>query len=526
MKADFPRDEDSRLDALYDLAILDSEREQSYDDIAQLALHICQVPIAVVSLVDKERQWFKTCLGLDARETHRDVAFCAHAILNPNDVLEVEDATQDYRFFDNPLVTGDPGIRFYAGAPLVTGKGYALGTLCIIDQKPKKLSIEQKSSLVLLANQVVKLLELRESHQKISEQAEKFSTLYEMAPVAIALNRVSDGVFLDANPEFYRMLGYTPAEFSGLSYWDITPKDYAEQEKLQLQRLVDCHRYGPYEKHYISKYGNLIPVCLNGVLITSPQGEEQIWSVIEDNTERKKAERLKDEFISTVSHELRTPLTSISAALRMVTAGMLGELPQKIYEVLLLAEKNSRRLSLLINDLLDMEKLSAGKMEFQLEPSPILSLITESIASNQSYADQYQVKFQLNAPIDDVELLIDKARFQQVMSNFLSNAAKFSEKNSSVEIELSILDQYLRIAVKDHGIGIPLEFQSRIFQKFAQADSSDSRRRGGTGLGLSITKELVERMNGRVGFYSVVNQGTCFFAEFPLLIHQLENEND
>jgi PAS domain S-box-containing protein len=516
MKAALPINEDLRLRALYDLSILDTPREQSYDDIAQLAMMICQVPIAVVSLVDKDRQWFKSCLGLDATETHRDLAFCAHAILTPREVLEVEDATKDYRFVDNLLVTGAPGIRFYAGAPLVTQSGLVLGTLCVIDYKPGKLSQEQKSSLMLLANQVVKLLELRESHRKIAEQAEKFSTLYLMSPVAIALNRLQDGIFLEANPELHRMLGYSESEFAALSYQDITPRKYKTEDVQQLEIMRNEGRYGPYEKHFISKSGDWVPVILNGVLIKNSSGELLIWSIIQDISERKRIEQLKNEFVSTVSHELRTPLTSISAALRMVLGGMLGEVPEKIHDILSVAAKNSQRLTLLINDLLDMEKLLAGKMIFDLKPTQVMPILEQAVLENKAFADQYGVSFEIKGGTTNEMILVDGQRLQQVLNNFLSNAAKFSEKNSKVEVDLNSDNSHLRIAVRDYGQGISPEFQKRIFQKFAQADSTDARKRGGTGLGLAISKELIERMGGNIGFTSQVNEGSCFFAEFPI----------
>lgn len=515
MRAALPPDEDLRVRALRELRILDTPREQRYDDIAQLAMMICEAPIAVVTLIDHDRQWFKSCLGLEGTETPRDVAFCAHAILKPDELLEVQDATQDERFSDNPLVTGSPYIRFYAGAPLLTAEGFALGTLCVVDYHARRLSEQQKVSLKLLSRQVVSLLELHDSAQKIVNQAQKFSTFYMMSPVAIALNRVEDGAFLEANPALYQLLGYTPQEFANLTYWDVTPQKYRDDEERQLQDLNKRGRYGPYEKHYINKNGDWIPVLLNGVLIKNPEGELQIWSIIQDISERKRIEQLKNEFVSTVSHELRTPLTSISAALRMVLGGMLGAVPEKIQEILTVAAKNSHRLTLLINDLLDMEKLLAGKMTFDLQSHAVQPLVRQAVLENQSFADQYAVTYCLHEQSDELWILIDNQRLQQVLSNFLSNAAKFSPKGAQVDIVISLENNQVKISVQDHGSGIPLEFQQRIFQKFSQADASNARQRGGTGLGLSISKELVERMNGQIGFTSLPGQGACFFASFP-----------
>ena len=161
MKAPVPATEQARLEALDRYEILDTVAEPAYDDITRIASHIAQTPIALISLVDGERQWFKSTVGLPVAETPRDHAFCAHALLDSSQPLAVTDARLDPRFADNPLVTGKPDIRFYLGAPLVTPDGHALGTLCVIDRAPRQLSAEQVEALTALSRQVVTLLELR-----------------------------------------------------------------------------------------------------------------------------------------------------------------------------------------------------------------------------------------------------------------------------------------------------------------------------------------------------------------------------
>ncbi len=156
-----------RLQELRSYQVLDTQAEQAYDDVVMLASYICDTPIALISLVDEDRQWFKARTGLNAMETPRGQAFCAHAITNPECVMEVQNAIEDQRFADNPLVTGDPGIRFYAGAPLLTPSGAALGTVCVIDRVPRKLSERQSAALQALSRQVVQLLALRRSHAEM-----------------------------------------------------------------------------------------------------------------------------------------------------------------------------------------------------------------------------------------------------------------------------------------------------------------------------------------------------------------------
>ena len=163
MPAPLPPNETERLDALRGYAVLDSQAEQAYDDITRLAAFICGTPIALISLVDEDRQWFKSRVGLQASQTPREESFCAHAILQPDDVLVVEDASKDPRFSKNPLVTGEPGIRFYAGAPMVSDSGAALGSVCVIDRVPRKMEPVKLEALKALSRLVVAQLELRHS---------------------------------------------------------------------------------------------------------------------------------------------------------------------------------------------------------------------------------------------------------------------------------------------------------------------------------------------------------------------------
>ena len=230
----------------------------------------------------------------------------------------------------------------------------------------------------------------------------------------------------------------------------------------------------------------------------------------------ERANRVKSEFLSTVSHELRTPLTAIGGSLGLIVGGALGEMPAQASQMLQIAHKNSQRLSYLINDLLDMEKLVAGKLNFDMQPHQLMALVRQALVDNETYGSQFKVSFEVIQAAEDAWVLVDAQRLQQVLANLLSNAAKFSPAGSTVSIAVWQTHHGALVEVRDQGSGISPDFHDRIFQRFSQADASDTRQKGGTGLGLAITRELVERMGGYIGFESMPDRGTCFFFELPL----------
>lgn len=235
-----------------------------------------------------------------------------------------------------------------------------------------------------------------------------------------------------------------------------------------------------------------------------------------DITELKKAERLKSEFVSTVSHELRTPLTSIQGSLGLLCGTVAATLPESARKLLDVARRNSDRLALLINDLLDMEKIEAGKLHFDLTRQPVMPLVEQSLEANAGYAVAYRVQFKLTRTAPDTDARVDANRFLQVMANLLSNAAKFSPAGADVDVAVTVAEGRVRIAVRDRGPGVAAEFRDSIFQKFRQADATDTRARSGTGLGLAISKAIVEGMEGDIGFQTDMGVGSVFYFDLPL----------
>lgn len=327
------------------------------------------------------------------------------------------------------------------------------------------------------------------------------------------------GVVGTFNKGAEHIFGFTATEVTGKNVSILMPEPYHSAHDGYLsrylatgqKRIIGIGR----EVTGLRKDGRPFPLELS-VSEIAHAGQRQFIGLVRDITERKEAERMKSEFVSTVSHELRTPLTSISGALGLLAGGVAGPLPEQARQLIDIAGKNSQRLILLINDLLDMEKIAAGKLQFNMATQPLMPLVDQALAANQGYGAQFGVSFAVVARVEDVTVRVDAQRLAQILSNFLSNAAKFSPQGGVVEVGVHDAGDRVRIAVRDHGPGILDEFRGRIFEKFSQADSSDTRQKGGTGLGLAITKELAERMGGSVGFESMPGSGATFWCELPV----------
>jgi len=269
------------------------------------------------------------------------------------------------------------------------------------------------------------------------------------------------------------------------------------------------------EWQMVRKDGSQFPVLLTVSALRDAEGEITGYlGISRDISEIKRIDQMKNEFISTVSHELRTPLTAISGALGILVNGLAGNLPAQSMRMIQIAHNNSQRLIHLVNDLLDMEKLVAGKMHFDMQSQMLLPLIQQSIESNAAFAQQYGVTYEL-IESQDVNVVVDHQRLLQVLANYLSNAAKFSPLNEAVVVRVENRFGSVRVTVTDKGPGVPDNFRARLFQKFSQADSSDTRQKGGTGLGLAICKEIIERMGGAVGVESTPGKGASFYFDLP-----------
>ena len=375
------------------------------------------------------------------------------------------------------------------------------------------------------------LMRRRRADARLADSLKLQSEILNAAQYAIVSSR-TDGTVTSFNPSAERMLGYSPAEVIGRAtpaLWHDPGELAARIKEIEARRgrplrvppdsFISTARPGKADEGewtFIRRDGSRFRGSLVVTALTGPDGRVSGYlGMMADVTERHQMERLKNEFISTVSHELRTPLTSIRGSLGLLAGGALGPLPEKASSMVKIAHQNSERLVRIINDILDIEKIEAGKLELHAAALPLRDLLGQALEVNQSYADKYQVRLVLEPVPEGAAVLADPDRLMQVMANLLSNAAKFSQPDSTVNIRASDQGVRMRIEVEDHGEGIPEEFRSRIFDKFAQADGSSSRRFEGTGLGLSITRQLLEAMGGSIGFQSMVGRGTTFYIELP-----------
>ncbi|WP_333607100.1 ATP-binding protein [Arsukibacterium sp.] len=444
-------------------------------------------------------------------------AITQHGWICANDAL-TNSATRE--FADHYLKPQGIGAMLDAGI-LIAGE--VAGVVClehvgaVREWQPDEEAFVGAVAAVLA--QVISIGQQQLAEQMSKEHAEHTETILNSVVDGI-ITMDSEGVIISLNPAALKLFGGAALDYIGRHASTLLSAILSATDH-QITQCFPSASHQPVlgvltEIEAVRADGSDMAIALALSAVT--RQEQLVYiATVRDISEHKRLARLKNEFVSTVSHELRTPLTSITGAIGLVKSGKLGELSEKASHLMTVAYKNCQNLTLLVNDLLDFEKISAGKMTYEMQNESVLPLLQKAIEVNKMMAAQKEIQLNLQFPNQDCLIFVDAHRLMQVLSNFLSNAIKFSPQGSSVVLCLSIDGQQARIAVIDKGPGIAANFYDKIFQRFSQADASDSRAIGGTGLGLAISKELVNAMHGDIGFESVEGNGAEFYCCFPLI---------
>ena len=545
-----PDNEAQRLAALRSLLILDTPPEERFDRLTRLASRLFGVGTAAITLVDDNRTWHKAGDGLSFRESPRDTSFCAHAILNPEETLVVEDAREDVRFCDNPHVVGKSEVCFYAGHPLRTADGLALGTFCITAPEPRKFSTEDVRALQDLAriaeaelttselNQALSRLRTGEELLRMAE--ENYRSIFEN--VAEGIFQIDpEGKFIKANPSVARIYGYDTVA-------DLTEKvhDFGRARQVDptrrtalLDDLASASRVTDFESEIYRADGSVAWINESVHAVRDAAGNCLYYEgTVHDITGQKyaaaaqaqardeavKSAEVKSDFLSTMSHEIRTPMHGI--------IGMTGLLlntelqPDQEELVRLIASCGDNLLSL-INNALDFSKIEAGCLELDNQPFALRPCLKEVIdlLSVQASNKNLTLACEVDPRIPEV-LVSDLTRVRQILFNLISNSMKFTPSGGRVDVvvtghqldekvenhgHIGAIDPWMfHFTVRDTGEGIPEEKLHRLFRPFSQVDATISRKHGGTGLGLAICHRLCEMLGGAIWLESEIGMGSNF----------------
>ena len=534
--AAIPDNEAARLARLRMLHILDSEPEVMFDTLTRLAAEIADVPIALVSMIDAERQWFKASFGLpDVQETPRDLAFCSHAILGA-DIMEVADATLDMRFANNPLVTGDPGIRFYAGAPITLSDGVRLGTLCVIDREPRKLSNSQRGTLAKLAEVIGHAIEAREDaanvlrvQRKLQDQlafvirrVHLLGATIEACPIAISVTdmTMSEPHVIYANPTYLQLTGFDADEIVGHACHHLTGRTISSQLAKELRRTLASGRQTEVEVITRRKDNTQFLSRLTVAPIQDESGNVtacvSLQSDITYQAQRRDAVEYQREKMAAIGRAIGGVAHEVNNMLQPVVLLAQDVLDQELVapdgkghvEIVLDCAKSARRI---IGDILAFSRPTVHPADLR----DLAALLSDSMVLAEVAVPP---TVSLVVSIEDRPLFVavEPTKFVQILLNLVGNAVAAMDRRGRLTISLdehwSRLEdssnapqiRYARLRVMDTGCGMDALTLDRAFEPFFTTKPIGQ----GTGLGLPMVYSLVREMSGMIELASRLGHGT------------------
>jgi PAS domain S-box-containing protein len=425
------------------------------------------------------------------------------------------------------LPAGHPPVHSFLGLPFLEGR--RLIGMVGLANAPEGYDADTVAYLEPFVSTAANLLAAqrlaqrrRASERALAESEARLRAIVDTAVDAIVTVDASARIER-ANPAVTRLFGYQPSELIGTPFTHLVGRLPLDPSVLEAPQSAG-RLPGQLETWVLGVSEEILGIRSDGSCFPLEMAISQMWlgerrmftAIIRDATERRRIDALRSEFVSTVSHELRTPLTSIRGSLGLLAGGVAGDLAGSASQMVGIALSNCERLSRLIDDLLDIEKIESGRLEFSTVPLVLFELLGETLEVNTGFALAHSTSFQLEVPdeLNEVRVLADPGRLAQVVANLLSNAAKFSA-NRPISVSVVRSDSMLRVSVRDRGPGVPENVRERIFQRFTQAEDETARTRRGTGLGLSIAKAIVERLGGAIGYRPAEGGGSCFWFELP-----------
>ncbi|WP_345949220.1 ATP-binding protein [Mucilaginibacter sp. PAMB04274] len=525
-----PDNDEERVAALRRYRILDTPTEKAFDSIVELATEVFEVPMAFVSLVDADQVFFKAAVGMgNSRSGDRGHCLCSLGVLNPQCTI-IENALIDPVLVNNPLVHSDFGLRFYAGAPLTTHDGFAIGTVCLVDTQPRTFDEHHERMLQKMAKVTMQQIELRLAHlvevekqvainARIAASERRFQHILDTMAEGVGIIDAT-GKLTYANAMAQRILGLTQSEIKDRTYddprWqnlrvDGTPlpdEDHPMAVMMNTGMAVYDFEIGVQppdkERFYIS---------INAAPIIDQQTGQLTGGIgtFMDVTNRRKVIQQKDEFISVASHELKTPVTSLTASLQLLNRMKDNPKPEMMARFIEQSNKSLNKLNSLIKDLLNSNRISQGQLNLRKTEFTIADMITDCCHHIRT-AGTHEIVLQ-----GDINLKIcaDEQQIDQVIVNLVNNAVKYAPASREIHITVAQEADKVKISVNDKGPGIGPEKVPHLFDRYFRADYSGIQF-SGLGLGLYICAEIIKKHGGEIGVETEMGKGSTFWFTLPL----------